>query len=652
MQLGKGSAARNGDLGAFEQLVRQHQSEVFELALRLTGNHADASAVAQEAFVQLYAAIARISNLAHLRHWLLRAVAQRAVDRPWQPSDRPESAPVPTDPGEEFTARVMARVELRWSHRREDFAPRNAGSQRGWRRIIIALGVAAIGGAAVMLAPWMPGAGEKPESAAVAGPATSVLSDTPPSEAPPDALTAAPAVAAMRAAALPDSPRHYTVIVLPPRHDSRDANAIAPLEAFHAALLAELRKGPDVALLIPGVTAPPDAPRAADYLLEVASLEERKLASGGTAFRIADPRGERSLSAGSTLPGPHWPVEIRIQPLGKLPSAGFSSVLQISDDNASLLPLAAKQIGALRLRMFPDVAMKQQLLAKTRDTSLSDAERSDALADLLGTHDQGPVTLDSVEIGVIVAGTAAMPAGDRARLLRNLRGNAHAELVETLLDALRRDADTNVRFEALATLAADYGADARVRAAIESASQGDAAPVVRMAARRVRSGDAEWRRYLLATLSDTKLPLAERVAPLILARESAITPAETSSMRGIMIDEEITAALVGIVRDSWFDYSQVSTIGDALDLLANSGNGAAPDLLVEIPHDASRAATMVASLPAPQISPAALTWLQKNRNNPRARRILEDIARGRTNPQTGFMIEQMMQQPPLPRRQN
>jgi hypothetical protein len=86
--------------------------------------------------------------------------------------------------------------------------------------------------------------------------------------------------------------------------------------------------------------------------------------------------------------------------------------------------------------------------------------------------------------------------------------------------------------------------------------------------------------------------------------------------------------------------------------VASSGDAAAPDLLVEIPPDAFRAGTVVAAQPAPQISPAAMAWLQKNRNNPRARRILEDIARGRVSPQAGFMIEQMMQQRPAPRRQD
>ncbi len=316
--------------------------------------------------------------------------------------------------------------------------------------------------------------------------------------------------------------------------------------------------------------------------------------------------------------------------------------------------LAARQMELLRMRIFPDVLLKQQLIARIRDTSLSATERDTALDDLLGTQrDRGPA-LSSIDISVITASAATMPADERARLWRSLRGLPNADLVDALVDSMQRDPDTNVRFEALATLTADYGADARVRAAIDSVSKEDPAQVMRMAARRTHNGDAEWRKYLVSTMEDTSLPVAERLAPLLLAGQSVTTPAEALGMRAIMNDEEIMNLLTGMVRDSWFDYTQAQAIGDALDLLAGAGDPSASDLLVEIPPDSSRAvtATMAATSPPPatQISPAAMSWLMKNRSNPRARRILDDMARGRTDPQAGFVIEQMMQQRP-PRRQ-
>jgi RNA polymerase sigma-70 factor (ECF subfamily) len=73
--------ARSGDEQAFEQLVLVHQARVYSLALRLTGQRADAEDVAQDVFVQLYVALAQVSSAAHLKHWLLRAVTYRAIDR-------------------------------------------------------------------------------------------------------------------------------------------------------------------------------------------------------------------------------------------------------------------------------------------------------------------------------------------------------------------------------------------------------------------------------------------------------------------------------------------------------------------------------------------------------------------------------------------
>lgn len=73
--------ARTGDRDAFEQLLLDHKAHVFTLALRLTGQRADAEDLAQDVFVQLHAALAQISSPAHLRHWLLRTVSHRAIDR-------------------------------------------------------------------------------------------------------------------------------------------------------------------------------------------------------------------------------------------------------------------------------------------------------------------------------------------------------------------------------------------------------------------------------------------------------------------------------------------------------------------------------------------------------------------------------------------
>lgn len=75
------ASARNGEMNAFARLVRQHQARVFSVALRLCGRREDAEELAQDAFVQLHAALPQIADGAHLLHWLLRTVTHRGIDR-------------------------------------------------------------------------------------------------------------------------------------------------------------------------------------------------------------------------------------------------------------------------------------------------------------------------------------------------------------------------------------------------------------------------------------------------------------------------------------------------------------------------------------------------------------------------------------------
>jgi RNA polymerase sigma-70 factor (ECF subfamily) len=72
--------AQDGDRAAFRQIVEQCQARVFTTALRLTGQSADAEELAQDVFVQLHAALAQITDAAHLEKWLLRAVYHRSID--------------------------------------------------------------------------------------------------------------------------------------------------------------------------------------------------------------------------------------------------------------------------------------------------------------------------------------------------------------------------------------------------------------------------------------------------------------------------------------------------------------------------------------------------------------------------------------------
>ena len=71
-------AARAGDQGAFTELVRRHQHEVYTLALRLVADREMAADVAQEAFVRAWRAMPRFRGDARFSTWLHRITVNTA----------------------------------------------------------------------------------------------------------------------------------------------------------------------------------------------------------------------------------------------------------------------------------------------------------------------------------------------------------------------------------------------------------------------------------------------------------------------------------------------------------------------------------------------------------------------------------------------
>lgn len=74
------TAARRGDLEAFEALVRRHEVPVYRLALRMTGSAADAEEAAQDAFVQAWRSLHLHRGDASFKTWLLRIATNRCLD--------------------------------------------------------------------------------------------------------------------------------------------------------------------------------------------------------------------------------------------------------------------------------------------------------------------------------------------------------------------------------------------------------------------------------------------------------------------------------------------------------------------------------------------------------------------------------------------
>src|ERR1700712_2676916 len=75
----------------FRSLVEQHQSMVFSIALRVTGEYGVAEEVAQDAFLELHRSGERLESDDHVRFWLRRVTVHRATDALRSRKRRPEA---------------------------------------------------------------------------------------------------------------------------------------------------------------------------------------------------------------------------------------------------------------------------------------------------------------------------------------------------------------------------------------------------------------------------------------------------------------------------------------------------------------------------------------------------------------------------------
>ena len=83
--------SRDGDLEAFNQIVRRYQLRVYNLAARILGDRTAAEDVAQDTFVSAYKALARFRG-GSLRAWLLRIASNLCYDRLRSAKRRPEQS--------------------------------------------------------------------------------------------------------------------------------------------------------------------------------------------------------------------------------------------------------------------------------------------------------------------------------------------------------------------------------------------------------------------------------------------------------------------------------------------------------------------------------------------------------------------------------
>jgi RNA polymerase sigma-70 factor (ECF subfamily) len=82
--------ARQGELSAFEEVVRRYQRRVYATALRIVRSHDVADDVAQEAFVKAWRALDRFDTGRPFGPWVCRIAANLAVNHVRSPRAREE----------------------------------------------------------------------------------------------------------------------------------------------------------------------------------------------------------------------------------------------------------------------------------------------------------------------------------------------------------------------------------------------------------------------------------------------------------------------------------------------------------------------------------------------------------------------------------
>jgi RNA polymerase sigma-70 factor (ECF subfamily) len=85
--------ARQGDLPAFEEVVRRYQRRVYGVALRIVRAHDVADDVAQEAFVRAWQSLDRFDLARPFGPWVCRIAANLAVNHVRSPRAREEGLP-------------------------------------------------------------------------------------------------------------------------------------------------------------------------------------------------------------------------------------------------------------------------------------------------------------------------------------------------------------------------------------------------------------------------------------------------------------------------------------------------------------------------------------------------------------------------------
>ena len=95
----------------FRELVEQHQSRVYSIALRILGDTGAAEEVAQDVFLELHRTLRRLEGEQHVSSWLRKVACHRATDALRRRAARADMA------AEEFCDEIAHQAEA------QEFSP-------------------------------------------------------------------------------------------------------------------------------------------------------------------------------------------------------------------------------------------------------------------------------------------------------------------------------------------------------------------------------------------------------------------------------------------------------------------------------------------------------------------------------------------------
>ncbi len=72
--------ARNGDLGAYDDLVRRYQERIYATLYHMTASHEDANDLAQEAFIKAFQALKSFKGGSSFYTWVYRIAVNKTIN--------------------------------------------------------------------------------------------------------------------------------------------------------------------------------------------------------------------------------------------------------------------------------------------------------------------------------------------------------------------------------------------------------------------------------------------------------------------------------------------------------------------------------------------------------------------------------------------